>query len=61
MQAVFADEEEPETKGVVVYVEAGACYMVIANNGDEWELGYLDEIEKIGDKWDNPDLLEEGE
>ena len=61
VQAVFADEEEPETKGVVVYVEAGACYMVIANNGDEWELGYLDEIEKIGNKWDNPELLEKGE
>ena len=61
VQAVFADEEEPETKGVVVYVEAGACYMVIANNGDEWDLGYLDKIEKIGNKWDNPELLEEGE
>ena len=61
VQAVFADEEESEIKGVVVYVEAGACYMVIANNGDEWELGYLDEIEKIGNKWDNPELLEKGE
>ena len=61
MQAVFADEEEPEMKGVVVYVEARACYMVIANNGDEWDLGYLDKIEKIGNKWDNPELLEEGE
>ena len=61
VKAVFADEEEPEMKGVVVYVEAGACYMVIANNGDEWDLGYLDKIEKIGNKWDNPELLEEGE
>lgn len=61
VQAVFADKEEPEIKSVVVYVEAAACYMVIANNGDEWELGYLDEIEKIGNKWDNPELLEEGE
>lgn len=61
VQAVFADKEEPEIKGVVVYVEAAACYMVIANNGDEWELGYLDEIEKIGNKWDNPELLEKGE
>ena len=61
VQAVFADKEEPETKGVVVYVEAAACYMVIANNGDEWELGYLDEIEKIGNIYDNPELLEEGE
>lgn len=60
VQAVFKDEEESEIKGVVVYVEAAACYMVIANNGDEWELGYLDEIEKIGNKWDNPELLEEG-
>ena len=61
VQAVFADEKELEMKGVVVYVEAAACYMVIANNGDEWELGYLDEIEKIGNKWDNPELLEEGD
>ena len=61
VQAVFADEEESEIKGVVVYVGAGACYMVIANNGDEWELGYLDKIEIIGNKWDNPELLEEGE
>ena len=61
VQAVFADKEEPEIKSVVVYVEAAACYMVIANNGDEWELGYLDEIEKIGNKWDNPELLEEGD
>lgn len=60
VKAVFADEEEPEMKGVVVYVEAGACYMVIANNGDEWDLGYLDKIEKIGNKWDNPELLEKG-
>lgn len=28
--------------------------------GDEWDLGYLDKIEKIGNKWDNPKLLEEG-
>ena len=61
VQAVFADKEEPEIKSVVVYVEAAACYMVIANNGDEWELGYLNEIEKIGNKWDNPELLEEGD
>lgn len=61
VKAVFADEEEPEMKGVVIYVEARACYMVIANNGDEWDLGYLDKIEKIGNKWDNPELLEEGE
>ena len=61
VQAVFVDEEESKIKGVVVYVEAAACYMVIANNGDEWELGYLDEIEKIGNKWDNPELLEKGE
>ena len=61
VKAIFADEEEPEMKGTVIYVEAGACYMVIANNGDEWDLGYLDKIEKIGNKWDNPELLEEGE
>ena len=61
VKAVFADEEKLEMKGIVIYVEAAACYMVIANNGDEWELGYLDEIEKIGNKWDNPELLEEGE
>ena len=61
VKAVFTDEEESEMKGVVIYAEAGACYMVIANNGDEWDLGYLDKIEKIGNKWDNPELLEEGE
>ena len=59
--AVFADEEAPEIKGIVIYVEAAACYMVIANNGDEWELGYLDEIEKIGNIYDNKSLLERGE
>ena len=61
VQALFYGQEEPKIQGVVAYVEAAACYMVIANNGDEWELGYLDEIEKIGNKWDNPELLEEGE
>ena len=59
--AVFADEEAPEIKGIVIYVEVTACYMVIANNGDEWELGYLDEIEKIGNIYDNKSLLERGE
>ena len=58
IKAVFADEEEPEMKGVVTYVGAGACYMVIANNGDEWDLGYLDDIEVIGNIYDNPELLE---
>lgn len=61
VQAVFEDEEEAEIKGIVVYAEAGAYYMVIVNNGDEWDLGYLDKIEKIGNKWDNPKLLEKGE
>lgn len=61
VQALFYDQEETKIQGVVAYVEAAACYMVIANNGDEWELGYLDEIEKIGNKWDNPELLKEGE
>ena len=61
VKAVFTDEEEPEIKGVVIYVEAGACYMVIANNGDEWDLGYLDKIEVIGNIYDNKNLLEEGE
>ena len=61
VKVVFTDEEESEMKGVVIYAEAGACYMVIANNGDEWDLGYLDKIEKIGNKWDNTELLEEGE
>ena len=57
VQAVFADEEEQEMKGVVVYAEAGACYMIIANNGDEWDLGYLDKIEVIGNKWEDSGLL----
>ena len=34
VKVVFTDEEEPEMKGVVIYAEAGACYMVIANNGE---------------------------
>ena len=57
VKAIFADEEEPEMKGTVIYVEAGACYMVIANNGDEWDLGYLDKIEVIGNKWEDSGLL----
>ena len=59
VKAIFADEEEPEMKGTVIYVEAGACYMVIANNGDEWDLGYLDKIEVLGNIYDNLELLEE--
>ena len=54
VQAVFEDEEEAEIKGIVIYAEAGAYYMVIVNNGDEWDLGYLDKIEKIGNIYDNP-------
>lgn len=57
VQAVFTDEKELEMKGVVIYVEAGACYMIIANNGDEWDLGYLDKIEVIGNKWEDSGLL----
>lgn len=57
LKAVFTDEKELEMKGVVIYVEAAACYMVIANNGDEWELGYLDKIEVIGNKWEDSGLL----
>ena len=59
VKAIFADEEEPEMKGTVIYVEAGACYMVIANNGDEWDLGYLDKIEVIGNKWERKENKDE--
>lgn len=57
VQGLFADQEEPEIKGQVIYSNGQASYIVIASNNDEWELGYLDNLEVIGNIYDNPELL----
>lgn len=57
MQGLFADQEELEIKGRVIYSDGQALYIVIASNNDEWELGYLDNLEVIGNIYDNPELL----
>lgn len=57
MQGLFADQEELEIKGRVIYSDGQASYIVIASNNDEWELGYLDNLEVIGNIYDNPELL----
>lgn len=57
VQGLFADQEEPGIKGQVIYSNDQASYMVIASNNDEWELGYLDNLEVIGNIYDNPELL----
>lgn len=57
VQGLFADQEEPEIKGQVVYSDGQASYIVIASNNDEWGLGYLDNLEVIGNIYDNPELL----
>lgn len=57
VQGLFADQEEPEIKGQVIYSDGQASYIVIASNNDEWELGYLDNLEVIGNIYDNPELL----
>lgn len=57
VQGLFADQEEPEIKGRVIYSDSQASYIVIASNNDEWELGYLDNLEVIGNVTDSPELL----
>ena len=57
VQGLFADQEEPEIKGQVIYSNGQASYIVIASNNDEWELGYLDNLEVIGNIYDNLKLL----
>ena len=57
MQGLFADQEEPGIKGRVIYSDSQASYIVIASNNDEWELGFLDNLEVIGNVTDNPELL----
>lgn len=59
VKAIFGDQEDENILGLVTYSEMQACYIVIANNEDEWELGYLDNIELIGNIYDNPELLEQ--
>lgn len=59
VKGLFNDQEEPEMIGTVVYSDCQASYIVIAKNSDEWELGYLDELEVIGNTTDNPELLKE--
>lgn len=55
----FVDQEEPELKGGVIYSEAEASFIVVSKNGDEWNLSYIDDLEKIGDKYNTPELLED--
>lgn len=57
VQGLFADQEELEIKGQVIYSNGQASYIIIASNNDEWELGYLDNLEVIGNIYDNPELL----
>lgn len=57
MQGLFADQEELEIKGQVIYSNGQASYIIIASNNDEWELGYLDNLEVISNIYDNPELL----
>ena len=57
VQGLFADQEEPEIKGQVIYSNGQASYIVIASNNDEWELGYLDNLEVIGNVFENGDIL----
>lgn len=59
VKGLFNDQEEPEMIGTVVYSDCQASYIVIAKNSDEWELRYLDELEVIGNIYDNPKLLKE--
>lgn len=54
---IICYQEESEIKGQVIYSKGQASYIVIASNNDEWELGYLDNLEVIGNIYDNPELL----
>jgi uncharacterized phage protein (TIGR01671 family) len=57
VQGLFADQEELEIKGRVIYSDGQASYIVIASNNDEWELGYLDNLEVIGNIYEDSELL----
>lgn len=59
VEGLFNDQEEPEMIGTVIYSDYQASYIVIAKNNDEWELGYLDELEVIGNIYENSDLLKD--
>ena len=59
VEGLFIDQEEPEMIGTVIYSDYQASYIVIAKNNDEWELGYLDELEVIGNIYENSDLLKD--
>lgn len=57
LKGLFADQEELEIKGQVIYSNGQASYIVIASNNDEWELGYLDNLKVIGNVFENGDIL----
>lgn len=59
IKGLFNDQEEPEMIGIVTYSDCQASYIVIATNNDEWDLGFLDDIEVIGNIYENKDLLKE--
>lgn len=52
-----SEDEDYNFIGTVVY--SNTYYAIILKNNDEWDLGYLDEIEVIGNIYENPELLEE--
>lgn len=52
-----SEDEDYNFIGTVVY--SNNYYAIILKNNDEWDLGYLDEIEVIGNVWENGDLLKE--
>lgn len=57
VQVLFTDKEESGIKGQVIYSNDQASYIVIDRNNDEWELGYLDNLEVIGNIYENSELL----
>lgn len=57
VQVLFADKEESGIKGQVIYSNDQASYIVIDRNNDDWELGYLDNLEVIGNIYENSELL----
>lgn len=57
MKGLFAEQYEPEMRGQVIYSNEQASYMIIASNDDEWDLGYIDNLEVIGNITDNLELL----
>lgn len=58
VQGLFAEQYESKMKGQVIYSNEQASYMIIASNDDEWDLGYLDNLEVIGNIYENSELLE---